>query len=288
MSVEPEGTRALVRLSLATAWRRRALWVWGAALACTHQLVALIFDRHRVEPEIRSGRSWVATVTEAYERSIQATTLEDHAISVLLYLLEVWLLVALTRAALNVLQGRSPGPILSSLRSRWKAILVFSAVFATGTLLFDLVKCVSARGALIGFLLSTAWTFSLYLGIPVLAREPATGLGAVRRAWMLIRLGWAKRLAGLFLIGVLSVGLWQALALLLALAYQFLARGSHEVPGWFPLYMALIRAPFLVVSMFFVVADQVFDAALYTGLTEGAFPELPSGADPQAVWRARS
>src|SRR6266568_4256192 len=268
MSVEPEGTRALVRLSLATAWRRRALWVWGAALACTHQLVALIFDRHRVEPEIRSGRSWVATVTEAYERSIQATTLEDHAISVLL--------------------GRSPGPILSSLRSRWKAILVFSAVFATGTLLFDLVKCVSARGALIGFLLSTAWTFSLYLGIPVLAREPATGLGAVRRAWMLIRLGWAKRLAGLFLIGVLSVGLWQALALLLALAYQFLARGSHEVPGWFPLYMALIRAPFLVVSMFFVVADQVFDAALYTGLTEGAFPELPSGADPQAVWRARS
>jgi hypothetical protein len=290
MSDESMGTRPLVRLSLAWAWRSPALWGWGTALTASFHLRRWIFGGFEVPPLIKRPSSFAGTPAASLDAVAQAFSLRQHAIVALQDFLTVWLLVALTRAALTVLQGRSPGvgAVISAVRLKWRSILVFAALFSAGKFLLGLLGT-SARGLLLGGLLSSLWTFSLYLGIPVLAREATTGLGAVRRAWALIRQGWARRLAGLFLIGIRYTLFALAVLLVSGVALYFVVdRQSTEAPTWLPLFRVLVEAVFFPAWVLFLVVDQVFDAALYTSLTEGAGPALPSDSEPEATWRARA
>ena len=65
-----------------------------------------------------------------------------------------------------------------------------------------------------------------------------------------------------------------------------LAWGLTQTPPWLPRFSR--QAAFLILGAFAVMADQVFDAALYTGLTEGASSDPPDRVEAQATWRARA
>ncbi|WP_176066946.1 hypothetical protein [Anaeromyxobacter diazotrophicus] len=265
-----------MRLAFVKAWRSPGLWLWGALLVSVNFLGS---GADGYDPR-QQPSSLAETFAHARAHAVQA-----GALGALALFLDVWLLVALTRAALFVLQGRSPSPnaIVATIRPRWRSILVFSALFAAGTFLLGAIGVWSWA---LSFALSGAWSFSLYLGIPVLAREPATGVGAVRRAWALVRRCWARRLTGLFVTGACFV---LACGLCGALAFALMARGtgSADPSRWPQSWILLLQLAFAPIGAFFLVVDQVFDAALYANLTEGTSPKLPNRVEAESTWRAR-
>ena len=295
MNEDRAGAVELVWLSVQKARAHRALWLWGAALVALGSLGSA-YDR-------RVGSAGTGPWFERLARLLQAWTVRTSLAEALVLFAQLWLLVALTRAALSALQGRPAGlaEALAPLRARWRSVLGFAAVVAAGSFLLDR----ACHASLTAFLeverarlaahaglphpeaslfwafagpgaLSFLWTFTLYLGIPVLAREQASGLGAVRRAWALTRKTWGIRLRGLVVIGLGTgaalVAIAIATGLLLGLA-GLLPALAPALPTWNSA-MAWLMLPALTFSL---VVDQLFDAALYTNVTEGVWPDLPAG-----------
>ena len=264
MNEDRAGAVELVWLSVQKARAHRALWLWGAALVALGSLGSA-YDR-------RGGSAGTGPWFERLARLLQAWTVRT-----------------------------SLAEALAPLRARWRSVLGFAAVVAAGSFLLDR----ACHASLTAFLeverarlaahaglphpeaslfwaftgpgaLSFLWTFTLYLGIPVLAREQASGLGAVRRAWALTRKTWGTRLRGLLVIGLGTgaalVVIAIATGLLLGLA-GLLPALAPALPTWNSA-MAWLMLPALTFSL---VVDQLFDAALYTNVTEGVWPDLPAG-----------
>jgi hypothetical protein len=269
-------TGRLVRLSFALALRRPSLWLAGLALAGTEKLITL-----REPPPVAKGeglREAMAAVLAAMRSAISPSFVALDAIRCFV---AVWLLGALT-----ALQGEPPrlASVLGPIRGRWRSIALFATLSAIGPILDDInIGLVPGwLPVLLGSLARYIWGFSLYLGIPVLAREPATGLVAVRRSWTLIRKVWRSRLYGGFLISLGMMAAAGALGLLASSLGQGLLAGQpagiKEAVGGIPVFLAIA---------FGLVVDQIFDASLYVQLTEGVAPELLP-AQPDVTWRAQT
>jgi hypothetical protein len=234
-------------------------------------------------PELSESRD----IQDLFERAAMTGTPKSVFLSTIFQLAEVWVLVALTRGALTALRGEVPQltTVLTSLRAKWRSICIFAVLFGAGRSLplFTMIEgdLVRRHGALfLWMLFAVGWSFSLYLGIPVLARESASGIAALRRALSLIRAGWRTRLAGLLRIAIYSFPL-----LMIASFIQVILKNSVSATAW----SWIGGVPLILCSAFFLAVDQVFDAALYSQLTEGVPPD-PSGVrgDEELIWRARA
>jgi hypothetical protein len=231
-------------------------------------------------------RAAPASMAEAAEVTLRRPALWSSVLDAVLLLLNLWLLAVLTRAALSVLQGRTPSvpSVFAAVRARWKAIVVFSLVLAAGDFLLA-VSAVARPLAVLSLVLRSLWMFALYLGLPVVVREPGTGLDAVRRAWALIRRSWTTRLAGIAILLAASLGTiigFMLLTFALSRFFHHLPNSSFDIVA----YSLLISAG--ASTIFFLAVDQVFDAALYVMLTEGVLPGAPAPVDAAATWRARA
>jgi hypothetical protein len=135
-------------------------------------------------------------------------------------------------------------------------------------------------------LLGAAWWTATYLVVPVLAREPSGGLGAVSRSTRLMRETWKEAFVGRLVLGWL---LWPAALLGLGLLTVFVAvgLGPFAHPAFFGVAAAIAVLGYIAIAAIAYTLDTVYRCALYVFATEGVVPAPFDDPDLHEIWTVR-
>jgi hypothetical protein len=166
---------------------------------------------------------------------------------------------------------------LAAAVKRLPQIVGWALLSATVGLILKVIENSNKRaGAIVAWLLGTAWTVTTYLVVPVLVVEGKGPIAALKESTSLLKKSWGQQLVGGFAMGLVY-------ALLFFLGLAGLGAGAYvafsvlESPAVFFVFLA---AFFVYVGLLILsssVQTPIFQAALYTyakeGKTSGSFGE---------------
>ena len=155
---------------------------------------------------------------------------------------------------------------------RLPQIVGWALLSATVGLVLGLVENAHERsGAIVAWLLGTAWTVMTYLAVPVLVVEGKGPFAALKESTVLLKKSWGEQLIGGFAFG-LFYGLFfllGAIALAGGLYFAMAVVGSAALAA---VFVALAVIYFLLLILTSSVQGPIFQAALYIHVKEGKTP----------------
>jgi hypothetical protein len=174
--------------------------------------------------------------------------------------------VALLRMAEARFDGRTctAREGFAAARERLPAILAWSLLLVgVGALLRQVAERVPFGGALLSWLLGTAWSLATMFAVPVLALEDAGARRATLRSAQLFRARWGEGMTGTFAVGAITTMVSIPAVTLVVLG---LAAGTTVGTAVAGLGVALCVAAVTVSR----AMDELFALALYRHETRGA------------------
>lgn len=166
----------------------------------------------------------------------------------------------------------------------WAALSAF-----VGTILAMIQNSGSIGEAIIGALLSTAWTLISFMAVPVIAFEGLGPFATLKRSASLFKQRWAGQVTGNVAIGglVFVLGMLPAIALIAGGAYLWAEQGGDAgIAGGALLVVAGI-ALFAVAALISQAMRSVFGVALYHYAAEGTVPSAFSEAELQSAVKVK-
>jgi len=201
--------------------------------------------------------------------------------------------VALARATLDAMATR-PWNVPDALRGagqRLPAIATFAVLNASvGGLLARLGGDKGRRrkpgpaSRATAKLLGLTWWATTYLVVPVLAREPRSGIAAVGRSASLFRETWREAFVGRLVLG----WVWAPAVVIAAtpLVVCLLLKVQHA--GVFALAVVLPAFALVLLGVVLQTLDTIYRCALYVFATEGVVPDPFDDPDLHEIWCARA
>lgn len=200
--------------------------------------------------------------------------------------------VALADATLEALASRPFGVRASLGRAaqRVGSIATYAVLDASVGAMLSRMRGGGRRGRgghpLFAKVLGVGWWFATYLVLPVLAREPAGGVGAVGRSAGLMRQTWKEAFVGRLLLR------WAAVPLVVVGIAGFavlMAVGITPTsqPLWFGIAAVFAVSLGMVLVAVARTLDAVYRCALYVFATEGVVPEPFDDPALHEIWATR-
>lgn len=170
------------------------------------------------------------------------------------------------------------------------AIAGWAALSAlVGTILSMIQNSGSIGEAIIGALLSTAWSLISFMAVPVIAFEGLGPFATLKRSASLFKERWAGQVTGNVAIGgiVFVAGMLPAIAMIAGGAYLWAEQGGDAgIAGGALLVLAGVCL-FAVAALISQAMRSVFGVALYHYAAEGSVPGVFSEAEMQSAVRVK-